>query len=679
MTVCSRTVLLAAILGAPAAAAVPTLPAYAVHATRIAPGQADDSGSVQWIEGQALRDSPSLTIDDTLRSSAAFSLFRRSGSLTAHPTAQGVSLRGLGPSGASRSLVLLDGIPLNDPFGGWITWAKLSPEILDRIRIAPVGASSAWGSAALSGTIQLFSTPPDRDAVALAAEVGDFETRAAGVVVARHTPRNAIRIAANAFATDGFPVVAPASHGAVDIPADSRHDLFNATWRSILPNGVTATVDGRAFTEDRGNGTPLQRNHTRDAIVSATLAGAGSGGTLETWSAVAYAERESFSSFFSSVSADRSQETPANDQYDVPATAAGAAITAAWRLAAGPRVLAGADYRTVDGETRERYLYSAAAGGFTRGRIAGGSQSFAGAFVHADIPLARGWMLVAGGRADSWRNTGGNRREFDLATGTPTRDERFSAKDGFEFSPTVSLSTRPARRLRLDATVTRAFRVPTLNEYYRPFRVGPVSTEANPDLDPETVRGAELAATLESDRASLTLAPFLNEFDDAVTNVTLAPNSRQRRNLPGVRVRGVQMTLRWEASPGLRLRIDSLICDTEVTRTDSSSTQLQGKRLAQVPRETVTAGLDWSPIPTTQLRIDARWSGEQFEDDENALTLGSATTLAIGLRHRFTPNAEAFLSIENLLDERIETGRTADSLVAIAPPRLTHAGLRVTW
>ncbi|MEO6193359.1 MAG: TonB-dependent receptor plug domain-containing protein, partial [Thermoanaerobaculia bacterium] len=69
--------------------------------------------------------SPGLTLDEQLRQIPGFSLLRRSSSLTAHPTSQGVSLRGLGPSGASRTLVLFDGVPLNDPFGGWVYWNRL--------------------------------------------------------------------------------------------------------------------------------------------------------------------------------------------------------------------------------------------------------------------------------------------------------------------------------------------------------------------------------------------------------------------------------------------------------------------------------------------------------------------------------------------------------------------------
>jgi outer membrane receptor protein involved in Fe transport len=101
------------------------LPPLAVTATRASQPLAQVPFSLVTVSGHELHSAPTATLDGALRRVPGFSLFRRSDSLTANPTAQGVSLRGLGPSGASRSLVLLDGVPLNDPFGGWVTWSKV--------------------------------------------------------------------------------------------------------------------------------------------------------------------------------------------------------------------------------------------------------------------------------------------------------------------------------------------------------------------------------------------------------------------------------------------------------------------------------------------------------------------------------------------------------------------------
>src|SRR5687767_12835844 len=94
---------------------------------------AETPASVTVLDRLAVQQTAGVNLDDRLRVIPGFSNFRRSSSLVAHPTTQGVSLRGIGSTGASRTLVLWDAIPLNDPFGGWVYWTRVSPEDLERV------------------------------------------------------------------------------------------------------------------------------------------------------------------------------------------------------------------------------------------------------------------------------------------------------------------------------------------------------------------------------------------------------------------------------------------------------------------------------------------------------------------------------------------------------------------
>ena len=81
----------------------------------------------------------------------------------AQPTTQGVSLRGIGPSGQSRTLVLLDGVPFNDPFGGWVYWTRVPLMAVDQIagfagRFHPVAGEVAfWAMMAVVAGASLFA------------------------------------------------------------------------------------------------------------------------------------------------------------------------------------------------------------------------------------------------------------------------------------------------------------------------------------------------------------------------------------------------------------------------------------------------------------------------------------------------------------------------------------------
>src|SRR5882672_1987316 len=111
--------------------------------------------SVNVLRSEDIRNSPAVVADDVLRQLPSFSLFRRTSSLSSHPTTQGVSLRGIGPSGVSRTLVLYDGVPFNDPFGGWVYWTRVPLESADRIEVIDGSSSSLYGNYAMGGVISI--------------------------------------------------------------------------------------------------------------------------------------------------------------------------------------------------------------------------------------------------------------------------------------------------------------------------------------------------------------------------------------------------------------------------------------------------------------------------------------------------------------------------------------------
>ncbi|HTJ79936.1 MAG TPA: TonB-dependent receptor [Rariglobus sp.] len=674
--------LLAGTLVAQEAAPPPviTLAPMIVTATRT-PQPADTLPvSVDLFSADDLQASPAATIDDALRQSAAFSLFRRSSSLTANPTAQGVSLRGLGPSGASRSLVLLDGVPLNDPFGGWIAWTKPPKLSLDHVEIVRGGGSTAWGNAALGGTVQLFTAPLDTTLTKTEAFAGDHGTLGgeAAATYASASGTSAVRVDAAAFHTDGTDLVQ--TSGRIDRPADLDTQRAQVTFLTKLNPTTTLTVDTRAYAEDRGNGTPLQRNASHEAFLSATLAGTPAASLGPTaWSAVLYGQQQSFSSFFSSVNTTRTAETPANNQYDVPATAAGGAFTATWAHDPDATTTAGADARWVTGETREDYSWSVPLNQFTRRRYAGGDQTFLGAFVTHERVLIPDWHGSLGARLDTWQNTDGHRHEFDPSTGTVTRDDHYANEDGFAFSPNAGLVWQAAPSIRARTSVYEAFRVPTLNEYYRPFRVGSITTDANPGLKPEKLTGGELGVDFGDPRAGFSLTAFANEIRDSVANVTLTPTTRQRQNLDLVRVLGLEAGAHWQALPTLRLETDYLLSDARVIDGGAAASSLDGKQLAEVPRHTLTAGMRWWAPGDIQITANLRWVSAQYDDDANTLRLASATTVDLGVSRQFAHGWEVFAAIDNLFNATVETGLPSAGVVSIAPPRTVRGGVRWTW
>lgn len=556
-----------------------------------------------------------------------FSLFRRNSSLVAHPTTQGISLRGVGATGASRSLVLWDGVPINDPFGGWVYWTRVSPDALSRVEVSRGASTSVFGDRSMSGAIALFSREPERHRLSAAYEFGNRNTNTAELGYSHLWRRVAISGNSRAFTTNGYYIVPESSRGAADTEAnvrfvagDLRLDLLGDRQRLFLKVDLLA--------EDRGNGTTIQRNSSGMGNVAVHYS--------RDWnrdgvSAIAYHTRAEFRSLFSTILAGRNTER-LTFQQTVPADAWGGA--GYWRHSgARLRALIGADLQRVEGYSHDRFP--------TFTRIGGGSQFQHGRFLQADTKLGP-VQLFLGAR----HHVPGAGRQF--------------------FSPSFGVAGGH-KRWRARGTLYRSFRAPTLNELYRQFAAGNATTLANDQLKPERVFGAEIGIDYigETNRANVTF--FRNELQDLVTNVTLRVTptaiTRQRQNAAEALTRGAEFEFRqrwkqWQAE------VSYLLADSRF------STNL---RIPQIPKHQGSGQLVWSG-KRTFAAFGVRSYAAQFDDDLNTFRLPGFAAAHVSLRQHLYRSLSAVAAFENLLDR--------EYFVAFTPvpqngaPRLWRVGLR---
>jgi outer membrane receptor protein involved in Fe transport len=642
------------------------------------------TGQVTVLDGPAIRGAAANTTDDLLRRVPGFSLFRRSSSAVAHPTTQGVSLRGIGASGASRSLVLLDGMPLNDPFGGWVQWSKVHPASLGRAEVLR-GGGHVWGNYALSGIVSLISRAPTDRTYRLSATGGQGTTAALDLGLDHSIGATAISFEGGYYGTEGYPVVRPDQRGAIDGKADSQNGT--ARLRAFRPLGDKAAlfVQAGAFTESRSNGTALTENNTRSGYLAANLDW--NGGTNH-WRLSSFAQKQRFDSFFSAQAADRQSENPALDQFDVPANALGLSLEWQRTLAAAHRLAAGWDLRRLAGETNEAFFF--VEGASTRRRRAGGDQVLGGLFVNDTYTASPRWIFNAGLRFDGWRNGGGFRREWAKVDGEVLRDDTFDDQKDWVLSPRAGLRFKAAADLDLRAAAYRSFRTPTLNELYRPFRIGNDITAANPDLGPERLNGAEIGLDYAKGRFNGQATAYWNQVEDAVANLFVGlgpgqvspcgfvPNGgacRQRQGVDRTRSRGIETEATLRLHPKLLATGAYLFVDSRIRRADLQP-ELKGKRLPQIARHQLNLGLIFSDADLVDAQVHWRYIGRQFEDPLNQKPLGGFAVLDLAVSRILYPNLEVFLRGENVLDKTYEVGVSGAGVVTIGTPRRLGLGLR---
>ena len=646
-----------------------------------APG--DRVAAVVTIDRDRIIENASSRLESVLSDAAGLQQFRRSDSRSANPTSQGIALRGIGGNASSRALLILDGVPQADPFGGWVAFPAYATDRLGEVRVTRGGGSGFYGSGALAGTIELASaTPGELDTLALRAAYGSRDSVEA--------QRSAALVRSGGFATvsgayargDGFVPTVAESRGIVDRPA--AYEQASGAVRGVIGIGGAAELQANlaAFTDRRDRGTDFTDNSSEGADASVRLVGRGRWG----WSALAYLQTRSFASSFAAINATRTTATQTLDQYNTPATGLGARIEIAPPLGVGVALRLGADVRAVTGRTQELFTFVAAAP--TRRREAGGETATYGLFADGSIEL--GDVTVAlGGRLDHWRITDGFLVERPLVGGAALTNTVFADRSGDELTGRGGVAWRVASPLTLRVAGYRGWRLPTLNELYRPFRVGADATAANAALSPEGLTGYEIGATLlPADGVRLAATWFDNRLEDAIANVSIGrgPGTfpgvgfvaaggvyRVRQNLDAVRARGFELD--GEAALGHAFARASWSHVSSRVQASGTAAPLDGLNPAQTPRDLMSATLGWRngmAVVSTTLRHVAR----QFDDDQNSRGLAPATTLDAYAALPITRGLAIEARAENIGDERVEAGISGANIVERATPRTLWIGVR---
>lgn len=663
---------------------VPTeVAAIEVQLPRLPAAASNAAFSVVRLEGADIQDRQ--RVDQALGQAPGVSLFRRTSSITANPTTQGISLRSIAPSGAGRALVTLDGVPQNDPFGGWVIWSGLPPEGIDGLTLVRGGGAGPYGAGALTGVIELEERA--REGVELNVQGGSLNTQRGALVAETNAPGVDVLMAVSGGRTDGF-VPVRIGAGAADTKLEAR-DLSGALRFSGSFGDTLFSARISAYDEDRESGLVGANARAQGQAASLTLGRSPTpnslGFRLQAWARSSDLQNRSVS-----VAAGRATTTPANDQYETPSDGYG--LNAALRGGNSDREWeVGADVRSAEGETHELFRYMA--GAFTRTRVAGGETFVGGAY--AEGTLKRGDMLFTGGlRLDQWSNSNGVRIERDAVTNAITVNNAPVDRDGTVPTARAGVRRDFAGGAFIRGAAYAGFRPPTLNELHRPFRVGNDLTEANSGLKPERMYGIEGAVGYESENTKLSLTVFSNQLEDAIANVTVGvgpgiitgyPEAgfvpaggvlRQRQNAGVIDAVGVEAEAEHRYNDSLRVRIAAAYTEAEIDG-GATAPQLTGLRPAQAPRLTATAGVEWRPVDRLTLDARMRYEGMRFEDDQNLRRLSSGSVVDLRAGWRLNATTEIYLAGENLTDEKLETGETADGTSSFGPPRTVMLGLRL--
>jgi vitamin B12 transporter len=618
--------------------------------------------------------------------------FRRSDARSANPTSQGVTLRGLGGNASSRALLILDGVPQADPFGGWVSWPGYDAVRLSDIRVRR-GGSVADGPGGISGSIELISDTgivaergrdfADSDYIDANLAVSSLQDVSARAATRQKLGQGTVGLSASFAQGRGFIPIIESQRGFADRRAG--YEQAGVALRAVAPlSGSTELqASARAFIDERERGLDFSDNANSGVGASARLVKRD--GDWQ-WSATGYVQLREFSSEFGAVSADRSTVTPTLDQFATPSTGLGLRFEIRPPVGDRAELRLGGEWRRTIGQTKE--LFTFVAGAPTRLRTAGGQTDSYGGFAELSLEPVEDLTLSAGGRLDRWTIADGYRREVNIG-GSTRSDDSFADRQGTEWTGRAGFGWEASDGLTLRGSAYRGWRLPTLNELYRPFRVGADATAANEALRPERVKGVEAGVRFEDGFLDLGATLFWNRLDGAIANVTLGAGPgvfpgvgfvaaggtyRQRQNLDAIVSKGIELDASYYLTSDIRFKLGYAFVDAEV-RASGAAASLNGLRPAQVPRHFGNAALAYDDRKVSAAAT-LRYIGRQFEDDANVRVLDDALPVDLSLGYALDDRLTLELRGENLFDARVEAAISGVGIIERANPRTIWFGLR---
>ena len=638
------------------------LESVTVTAYRSPLASGDSPSSTRLLTTQQLRQAAGISLDDKLRQVPGFELFRRTSSLVANPTTEGVSLRGLGSTAASRSLVLFDEIPIDDPFGGWIHWEELPPPAIHSVELVRGGGSDLYGSSAIGGVISIVPVKPDTNRLQLSTSYGSEQTTDNSLLGILKLGKWSGLASGQVIATDGYILIAPSARGSIDQQSNVHAQNALTEFDHGLSHDGRIFIRGSVLNEDRHNGTPVQINSTR----LWRFAGGTDWGNLVVR---LFGDNEHYSQTFSTVNATRTAETLTRIGKD-PADELGAA--GHWHQPVGTHLLllAGADIHDVRASDNEMNFPA------SRGYLNTTARQRQSGVYGEVLFTPPNWTISGSARVDHFSN-------FDASqykTATPTI--QLPQLNETVFDPRIGITRRITTNLALNASAFRAYRAPTENELYRTGQVGSQTTQPNPNLHSERATGWETGVHMDLPQVGSTVrvSYFWTQINRPITALTLSstPTSTllKRENLGQIESRGA--SLDFAARPASWLGIQGGYQHADATVTSNAEVPaLVGNWIPQVARNMATTQVDLTRRKWGLLSLQGRISGKQFDDDANQFLLHSYFRFGAYASHNFGHHVEAFAAGDNLFDRSIQAGKTPQ--LTLASPRVARFGLRINF
>jgi outer membrane receptor protein involved in Fe transport len=630
-----------------ATAPAPTAGDIVVTATRSARLLGDVPASVSVVTSDQIEGTPAGTIDDVLRRVPSVDLPIASTN-EQHPTDTIVSMRGL--SGI-RSLVLLDGVPTNDPFFGYVQWSEVPLETVDRIEVVRGGGAPLWGNYAMGGVINVLTKPIDKTELDLEAAGGSRGAYRTDGHAALAGKGFGLGLDAGIDHSDGYVEQVEGARGAITVPTSfTAHTVALSGNADVAPN-LTARARVSHYDNDQNFLTRLNTNEQRTWRYTGTLSWKPDDRSSIDLTAFHNDERFVTNNPGTPAGAGSNDAEYVQNSHRTRAEDRGASLIWTRTFTGSLRALsAGVDYHGVHGRDDARIF--AETGTFLRTDTGSGDQRFLGGFVQADArPLDRLQLLLSI-RYQDFLSYGG-------VDDTPGGLGRVPRRHSSDVDPRLSLRYALSAGFALRGALYRAFRAPTLDNLYRGASVPGYILYSNAALKPETLQGAEIGFDLDRRTIRFQATAYASRISDFLTYRYLDPATlpagfdvgARLINAGRARSRGVEAELTWRPSPVLNTTLAYTFADSIVTSNPEDPASV-GVQQPGIPRHRFSAGIDWTGPLGIKVSPRVRYLSSTNGDPDDIYRTDAHLIADLAASAPLRRGMTAFVQIENLFDRR---------------------------
>lgn len=626
------------------------------------------------LTGHEVSDSPAQSLDQLLLATPGVNL-QEPPSFAQHPTSNAVSMRGLG---GERALVLLDGVPLNDPFFGYVQWNLVPLDSIEHVEVVRGGGSSLWGSYAMSGVMNVVTKEPSGNNLSFFESYGSdntYQLGGGGDLLANRWLKLSAR--ADRFSTDGYNTTPKDQRGPLDVATSFHQNSVQTNALFGTSDDFTGYLRGNYHNNEQLLTTASGLNNEHDAGLT--------GGLKKRFADTSYLEVNSW--FRHSRFVTFNTDVPSNgtvgfqefvqNVHTTPADDFGA--SAQWTKSLGRKielVQIGTDFRRIAGHDSAAIFDET--GTQVRTDLGKGKQQFTGLFGQLAVkPFPIPLELTLSARYDHFRN-------YDGFDGNPGGSGLQPDKDKNSFDPRLAVRYKVTSGLALRGAVYRAFRAPTLDNLYRGFSTTSGTFLPNSQLDPETMVGGEVGTDWRIGRFTSGLTVFRNDVHNLIGSRNLADSElppgfffgSKNINVGKVRSEGIEWNAEYAFTSTLSGSMAYTLTSSRVLENPEDPASV-GRQSPNIPRNFAVAGLRWRPQPRWNMALLGRWVDRSFGDSDSTLPQDSHFVADAHVDYQLNRMVQLFASASNLFDRNYVATNNGFEPEKLGPPFQAFVGVRL--